>query len=420
MKKKSQRFGGWSVLIGCCIVMFLIQSCIQAFSVYMPAIASSTGWTVSNVALVSTTATVGAFFANMSISFFSRKIGPKYLVCLGIILYSIHAFLMSVSSNIYMLWFAGFVCGGAIAFGTIAPCSILITNWFIKNRSQFVAIVVAASMFGSTLINPLAGMLIEQFGWRNAYKIQSIVIGGLALLAAVLLLSDTPAKKHQTAYGASDTQEQGHPVVIEGITPAAARKSTCYWLMLVGIFLIGLSTNIENYLPAFWQSKGMNPVTSSGIMGVYAFISAICSIAMSKVNDKLGGKNFVMITSISFAVSTAIMILTNVVSFIPLLICACVPFAMGSKKASSLTPTLVVSEAFGSKHYNAIIGAFTAALQLGIAVSNPAIGTLMNYSGQNPYTLPFGVMIFINVIGMVLVFTALINKPFLPGRKQAM
>ena len=79
--------------------------------------------------------------------------------------------------------------------------------------------------------------------------------------------------------------------------------------------------------------------------------------------------------------------------------------------------TLNMSEAFGSKYYNAIIGAFTAALQLGIAVSNPAIGTLMNYSGQNPYTLPFSVMIFVNVIGMVLVFTALIKKPMGSARK---
>lgn len=413
MAEVREKFSGWKVLAGCFLVMFLVQGGLQTFAIYMPSIAEETGWKVSSVAIVSTTATVGAFLANLVISKFIEKLTAKWVLFIGTLFLCGHWLLYSVSHSVYLLWFAGFLGGVAIGFGTVAPCSIIMTNWFVKNRSQYVAAVIAASMFGSTVLNPLAGQLINHFGWRQAYQVQALTVGLLSVLVVLIFIIDGPERVKQRAYGALETvAEEGSQTtaVIGGIEAAAARKTASFWLMILGIFMIGLSTNIENYMPAFWQSRGMSAVTSSSIMGVYAFIAAVGSIIMSKVNDKLGGKNFVLITSVLFAVSTLIMAFTGVVSVLPVLIVVCIPFAIGSKKASGLIPPLVVAEAFGRKHYAQIIGSFTAMLQLGIAASNPIIGALLNSSGG--YNLPFTAMVIVNLAGMACIFVALVRKPY--------
>ncbi len=413
MAEVQQRFSGWRVLAGCFLVMFLVQGGLQTFAIYLPSIAEETGWGVPAVAIVSTTATVGAFLANLVISRFIEKLSAKWVLFIGTLFLCGHWLLYSVSLNKYMLWFAGFLGGIAIGFGTVAPCSIIMTNWFVKNRSQYVAAVIAASMFGSTILNPLAGQLIARFGWRHAYQVQALTVGLIAVLVVLLLVIDGPERVNQRAYGALEagaSADAQAAVVTGGIEASAARKTASFWLMILGIFLIGLSTNIENYIPAFWQSRGMSAVTSSSIMGVYAFIAAVGSIIMSKVNDKLGGKNFVLITSILFAISTLVMAFTGVVSALPLLIIVCIPFAIGSKKASGLIPPLVVAEAFGRKYYAQIIGSFTAMLQLGIAASNPIIGAMLNSSGG--YNLPFTAMVVVNLVGMALIFIALVRKPY--------
>lgn len=412
MRLNRSSFSGWRVLVGCSIVMFLVQSSIQTLSVHIPAIAQDTGWAIPDIALISTTATTGAFLANLALAFLVEKLGPKYVLCLGIVMFSLQAYLLSISTSTYMLWFGGFVAGGAIAFGTVAPCSILITNWFVKNRSQYVALVVAASMFGSTLLNPVSGLLIDSFGWRVSYRTQAVVVGLLSLAAVLLLVTDSPAKLDQRAHGEQDGIFHEKDGNVGGLDAKAARRTPAFWLMLAGIFCIGLSTNIENYLPAYWQSEGMSPVTSSAAMGGYAFVAAVGSMLMSKVNDKLGGKYFVLITSSFFALGSVLMIVTDVVHIFSLLMLACAFFAMGSKKASGLTPPLVVAEAFGRRYYGAIIGTFTAVLQLGIAASNLVIGELMELSGGNAYDLPFFAMAGLNFVGMVLVMTALIQKPY--------
>jgi len=390
--------------------MFLVQGGLQTFAIFMPQIAEETGWPVSQVAIVSTTATIGAFLANMILPIILKKLNAKMVLLIGAFLLMAHNIMYSLCGSVYLLWVAGFIGGFAIGWGTAAPCTIIMTNWFVKNRSQYVAIIVAASMFGSVILNPVAGNLIASFGWRTAYQIQGVVVGGIAFLAVLLLIIDSPAKKGQLAYGAEEAAnlETAAAKEVGGLEPADARKSMSFWLLVIGIFCIGLSTNIENFMPTFWQASGLSAVTSSYIMSAYAFEAAIGSIIMSKINDKLGGKNFVLITSILFAVAVLLMSWTGVVSSLPLLIICCIPFAIGGKKASSLTPPLVVAEAFGTKNYAIIIGTFTAMLQLGIAASNIVIGKLLPLG----YPVTFTAMVVINIVGMACMFIALLKKPY--------
>jgi predicted MFS family arabinose efflux permease len=100
--------------------------------------------------------------------------------------------------------------------------------------------------------------------------------------------------------------------------------------------------------------------------------------------------------------------------FSMLLVIAVIPFAAGAKKTSTLSPPLVVAEAFGRKHYGAIIGYFTGTLQLGIALSNPIIGTLYESAGKK-FAIPFTVMGVLSAVALVLILLALVTSPL---RKQ--
>lgn len=195
MTVEKESFSGWKVLIGCFLCMFLMQGCQQCFSIYMPQVAADTGWGVSKVAIVSSTAAGGAFIANMLLTPALKKLSAKTVLIIGAVFLPLHMCMYAVCRNIYMLWLAGFIGGVSIGWGTAAPCSIIITNWFVKNRSQYIAAIVAGSMFGSVLQNPVAALLIHNLGWRMAYVVQSLSVGGLAIALILLLVSECPEKK---------------------------------------------------------------------------------------------------------------------------------------------------------------------------------------------------------------------------------
>lgn len=375
------------ILIGCFLCMFLVQGSLQTFAIFIPQISNDTGWSVGSVAFLSTSVCVSAFFFNALIPKALKKISPKTMLMLGCLSLAVHFALYSLCGSVYMMWAVGLLAGVAIAWGTAAPCTIIITNWFEKNRSQYVAAVVAGSMFGSVLLNPIAALAIDRFGWRSAYVLEGLVFGGLALLTVALLVRSSP-EGEKTVAGKSAAASAG-----------TLKKDARYWLIAAGIFLIGLSTNVENYLPAFWQSRGLSNAVSSVIMSCYALFAAAGAIFMSKVNDLLGGKKYVLITSVLFSVPVLIMAYTGVVSVLPLLIVCCVPLSLGCKKASALTPPLVVNEAFGRKNYASAIGFFAAMLQLGIAASNPVIAFLLD----GGYKTAFTAMAGLNILAAILI-----------------
>lgn len=168
------------------------------------------------------------------------------------------------------------------------------------------------------------------------------------------------------------------------------------------------STNIENFMPAFWQSRGVSVAASSAIMTAYAAMAAVMSVIMGRVNDRLSGKAYVAATSLFFSGAILVMARTGVVSSMALLILCCLPFAAGGKKASALIPPLVVAEAFGRRDYPAIIGFFAGMLQLGVMASNFVIGPLLEYG----YTPTLTAMTGINLAGLACIVIALIKKPY--------
>jgi MFS family permease len=405
--------------------MFFIQGGIQAFAVYLPEIIKETGFTLAQVALISTIATVVAFATNMSFGFILRKFSAKAILFFGATLCVVNCYIISEARTLFGLYSAAFCAGFAIGFGTVAPVSYVMTNWFVKNRATFMSVVIAGSMFGGAVIMPVAGQLIAHYDWRVANKIIGAAILVVTYTCILGFMSDSPAKKGQKAYGAEeaasgapgkDSSQAKAPEAASGVDLAQARSSGSFWLLLVGVLLIGCSTNIENFLPHFWRSGGMSTEAAAAIMGLYALITGVCSILLGRVSDKLGGQVYILMTASTFILGAFLIYLVGGAATTPVVIMAIIPFAIGGKKTSTLTPPLVVAETFGRKSYGAIIGYFAGTLQLGIALSNPLIGTLQEYSGG--YKLPFTVMGCLSVVALVLVTLALRKAPYKAAKLQ--
>ncbi len=172
---------------------------------------------------------------------------------------------------------------------------------------------------------------------------------------------------------------------------------------------MGVTTNIENYLPAFWRSQGLSVSESSTMMALYAGIAGLASLILGRISDRLGAKAYVLANFAFFIAGSIAVFYVGIIGTAPML-AALVVFALGGKKNSNLMPPMVTVECFGRRDYKQIIGYFQSMLQLGIAISNPIISKLQAINDD--YKLPFYWMAALGVAALILIQAGLRLAPY--------
>jgi len=414
MALSEKNFSGGRVVAACFVIMFVIQGGMQTFAVFMPSIVEDTGFSLAQISLISSFATLFGFLANMSFGRVLKKCGLKMTIVIGIVAYTVHFFLFAVAHSLLVFYIGASMGGFVIGYSTAASCSVAITNWYVKKRATMISIAFSGSMFGGAIIMYLLGICIETFGWRNTYIIQGALLGAVALFITLFVLIDSPVRKGQKPYGAEEAVSVKQAAE-EGIILAEARKTPSFILILIGLLLVGVATNIENYLPAFWRSQGLSVSEASTMMAIYAGIAGLASLVLGRISDRMGAKAYVLANIIFFMVGSISVLKIGILGTAPML-GALIVFALGGKKNSNLMPPMVTVECFGRRDYKQIIGYFQAMLQLGIAISNPIISKLQ--AVNDDYKLPFYCMAALGLAALLLIRTGLRFAPYKRAASQ--
>ena len=91
------------------------------------------------------------------------------------------------------------ICSG-IVFGTFGCCVFtiplvsMIGNWFHKRTGVAMGIATAVSALAIVVLSPFLQGCISQFGWRNAYFVEALIVVVFALPWTIFVFRDEPAQ----------------------------------------------------------------------------------------------------------------------------------------------------------------------------------------------------------------------------------
>lgn len=180
------------------------------------------------------------------------------------------------------------VAPGAILLGPLLG-QAMITNWFELRRGWALGIVSAGTTVGGMLTPPLAAVLIQSLGWRDAMA----VLGGLAILICVpsvwLLVKDRPEDVGENPDGRSPEEEAAAPVAPAPSDTRALLRDPYLWLlgMTFGlIFSAGLIATI--FTVPYASQLGVPLLGGAMIASVRAGSAAAGKILLGSLSDRLG------------------------------------------------------------------------------------------------------------------------------------
>jgi MFS family permease len=267
----------------------------------------------------------------------------------------------------------GFVLLRMAGQGALAlAATTVVASWFVRRRGLALGIVGAAGSLGITLTPLAANALIAQFGWRQAWQIEGVVVLAVVVPLAVLAIRNRPADIGQFPDG--EPVHNPSDAVPAGATVKQARATLFFWVILGAVALnAGLATAVGFHQISILTERGLSPAAAAANFIPQAIAALLAMLLVGALSDRISSRWLITasMVSLSAGVAWAAFVTPGYTAL---------GFAVligASAGATRVLETAEVPRHFGLVHLGAIRGWIT-----GVAVGASALGPVVFSIGQ--------------------------------------
>lgn len=170
-----ERHYGWVIVAAGAVITCVAMGAMFALPVYLQPMADQTGWTRAGISGAMTVGFIVMGVAGFVWGTLTDRIGARPVVLIAALMLGLGLFIASRTSEllVFQLAYGGLVGASGGAF--FAPLMATTVAWFDKNRSLAVSLVSLGGGVAPMIITPLATVLIQTYGWRDAMMMTAIV-----------------------------------------------------------------------------------------------------------------------------------------------------------------------------------------------------------------------------------------------------
>lgn len=276
---------GIAALALCVVMSASARGVSETFAVFLLPVSQELDWTRAEAASVYAVLMLClGLFSPVAGRLFDR-FGPAVLFPLGMACLTAGPLLASRMEALWQFYLClsllvGF---GAASLG-IAVQSALLSRWFAGSLTTAIAVVSGASGVGVMTFSPLTQVLIDDYGWRDAYI-------GIAALVGCLGLIVLFAPWRRIAKGREDMARPGGATTAPAPawTFKRAVRSRPFWaLFSVHILTANSMFAVQPQVVAFLVEQGFDPILAASAFGVAGISATVGLLFFGVIADRYG------------------------------------------------------------------------------------------------------------------------------------
>ena len=210
-------------------IMVVIPS---TFSVFFDDIVNEFGWDRAQVSLAFSLFLLASTFAFPLVGLLLDKFGARKIIIPAILTFMVGMLSFKYWVDGLLMYYATFLLIGVAAAGTSTLTYFqVITRSFKTRRGLALGLANSGTGVGALCFPFLGYLLLEAYGWRNAYLILGIGITIISIPAILAGLNDQFVDSPDT-----DLKMRGKLTSAPDISPARALRSRTFWVIGIAFF----------------------------------------------------------------------------------------------------------------------------------------------------------------------------------------
>ncbi len=378
------------IVIVCFLSVFIIFGIRLSFSVFFAEFVLVEGWSnEAAAAIFSLNMLVFAGTAPLAGIALDRW-GPRPVFGLGVCLMAGGLWLSSRATSLNDLLLSyGVIEGVGLGITGLGPVASVVAGWTTPaQRGRALGIAFAGTGLGSLLFVPLANLLIDSFGWRDAYSVLSLVCLLILLPLMVIGLRRPPQA----------LSPQSHSSAARLNWRALLRNPVFWALMIAAVMTMGPVRSLTVHQIAYMESIGIERVAAANVVGLAGLLTSGFFVGLGWVSDRFGRATAYSIGAAGLFGAVGMLVLMRAVDTPLALILYALLFAMGEGARSSQT-TALASDVFQRQGLGLINGLVGGLGGLGAALGPWLVGRLRDESGS----YDGGLLVVVAMVGLSVI-----------------
>lgn len=306
-------FYGWVLVATAFVTMGVVVNARTAFSLFYPSILDEFGW---SRALTAATFTTGLLASNAFTPFLGvlmDRLGPRVVFPVGLGLMSLGFALATRAQAPWQIHLTlGVLVAGASVFVSYMGHSLLLPNWFVRQRGLALGVAFSGVGVGSFLLLPWLQGLIGRVGWRGACWAL------VALTALVVLpLNMLVPRRHPEELGLRPDGEEApggaaRPAPVHVVdhawaatpwTLGQAVRTTRFWWVFLGYFT-GLFAwyAVQIHQTKYLLELGFSAQLAGWALGLVGLTGIAGQIGWGHLSDRIGREWAWTASGVGFAI----------------------------------------------------------------------------------------------------------------------
>jgi MFS family permease len=347
----------------------------SALAVFMQPLSQEFGWGRAKIGAASTFSQWGMAACTAFVGPYVDRWGPRAVllpltVVSGLLVISVSATGGSLPLLYVLYALIGASTGGAVGYGK------LLSGWFFRHRGLALG-CVGIGVFTSYTVTPhVARVLLDHFGWRNAYR----ALGSSILLVALPVLFVFFREKETTAVeGHKKEVPLGDPDGAQEITVLQAWNTKIYWL-LVGtqVGSVFAYMTVMAHAVGILSSRGMSREFGVTGLSTIAMGALIAQLSIGFLLDRFNTPKVIVPFALLSLLGIAVIHLGTGKL---ILLSGTVLFGLGCGGETSMT-SYFVTRFFGVRNFSRIYGSLMPILLLSGAPGPIVAGWIFDVRGS--------------------------------------